>query len=122
MKLANRFDEDDKARLATHKNYCWKCGNNQGCSFHHILGTTTDSILTAILLCHNCHREADNHNVSDKEFQSELLQIAIREILEAGVILKEKDIHFYESQRIMYNINNERQTNISNRGTNTSTS
>jgi len=121
MKLANRFDEDGKARLATHKNYCWKCGSNQGCSFHHIFSTSESSILTAILLCFSCHKWADSFNVSNKEVQSELLQIAIREILEAGVILKEKDIHFYESRRIMYNINNERQTNISNRGTNTST-
>jgi hypothetical protein len=111
MKLANRFQEEDKTRLALHKPYCWKCGSNQGCAFHHIFGTSESSILTAILLCHKCHKWADSFNVSNKEVQSELLQIAIREIVASEIELNKKDIHFYKSNITLYNINNERKTN-----------
>jgi len=65
MILKNRFSEEDKIRYWIDHPYCSICLSNQNCSLHHIDGTTTDSIYSSIMLCHECHAEADGHNQSD---------------------------------------------------------
>jgi hypothetical protein len=106
MKLANRFDDVDKQRVWLDHQYCVKCGSNQICSLHHVTGSkmpNTDSILNSSMLCHIHHKEADGHNVSDKEYQSPLLQYTMRQVLKTNYELTKKDIEFYKSNIDLYN-------------------
>jgi hypothetical protein len=103
MKLANRFDDVDKQRVWLDHQFCSICSSNQICSLHHILGTCSSSILNSIMLCFKHHKEADGHNVSDKEYQSPLLQYTMRQVLKTNYELTKKDIEFYKSNIDLYN-------------------
>lgn len=102
MKLSNRFKDIDKQRVWIGHEYCSICMSNQMCSIHHILGTVSDSILNSVMLCHDHHKEADGHNVSDKEYQAPLLQYTMRQVLKSGYELTKKDIDFYQENKQLY--------------------
>jgi hypothetical protein len=103
MQLKNRFKEEDKFRVWIDHQFCSICNSNQNCSLHHILGTCSDSILNSSMLCHIHHKEADGHNVSDKEYQAPLLQYTMRQVLKTNYELTKKDIEFYKSNIDLYN-------------------
>ena len=105
MQLANRFIEEDKIRVWVDHQYCAICYSNQMCSLHHILGTISDSILGSIMLCHEHHKEAYGHNVSDTEYQAPLLQYTMRQVLKSGYQLTEDDVEFYRQNTMLYNYN-----------------
>ena len=94
MKLKNRFSEEDKIRVWQYHQYCGLCRSNEMCSLHHIIGTKSSSILNSIMLCFKCHKYADGHNVSDKEFQQKLIDYTSRHIKSFDYILKDNDIKF----------------------------
>lgn len=102
MKLANRFKEEDKHRVWEDHKFCAKCGSNQNCSLHHIVGTESDSILNSIMLCYTHHKEADAHNVSDVEFQAPMAQYTIKLALREQYRFVDRDIKFYEEHRNLY--------------------
>lgn len=104
MKLSNRFSEEDKIRVWLDHQFCAICTSNQNCSIHHILGTKSDSILNGIMLCYEHHKEADGHNVSDKEYQSKLLKLTMQQVLKSGYELTKKDIDFYQQNIHLYEL------------------
>lgn len=108
MKLQNRFKDEDKIRVWVDHQFCALCGLNQNCSLHHILGTESNSILNSIMLCYECHKKADGHNVSDLKFQAPLLQYTIRQILKSNYEMTENDIEFYKIHHKHYNYISER--------------
>ena len=109
MILSKRFKEIDKHRVWEDHKFCAKCGSNQNCSLHHILGTVSDSILNSIMLCYEHHKEADGHNVSDKEFQAPLLQYTIKQALKEDYKLKIEDLFFYKTNILLYNYIDDRE-------------
>ena len=106
----NRFNEIDKARMWLDHPYCVLCGSNQQCSLHHILGCKLkihSSILNSIMLCLKCHKNADGHNVSDREFQIPLLIYTLERAVKIDYPLSEHDLEFYNTFLPYYNYNNE---------------
>ena len=103
MRLANRFKEEDKLRVWSQHQYCAICLSNQNCSLHHILGTSSDSILNSIMLCYEHHKEADGHNISDVEYQKPLLQYTIKLALKEGYEFNQNDLEFYKNNKKLYN-------------------
>lgn len=106
MKLSNRFDNTDVMRVWLDHAFCCLCGSNQGCSAHHIMGckrSIDSSVLNSAMLCHDCHKMADGRNVSDTDFQSNLLRITIRQALRSGYVLKKIDLDFYKTNKACYN-------------------
>jgi hypothetical protein len=105
MQLSHRFKEIDKHRVWEDHKFCVLCGSNRGCSLHHVMSCKRDidsSILNSSMLCDRHHREADGHNVSDAEYQSNLLQITIRIVLRSGYTLTKKDIEFFTHHKNLY--------------------
>lgn len=94
MLLKNRFDDEDKHRVWEYHKYCSLCGSNQFCSLHHIKGTSSNSILNSIMLCHKCHLKADGKNVSDKEFQNKCIAYTINQAKRMEYIYKQRDKDF----------------------------
>ena len=105
MQLKNRFKNEDKIRVWSQHQFCALCGSNQNCSLHHILGTSSDSILNSIMLCYSHHKEADGHNVSDTAYQAPLLQYSIKQALKEEYKLIKRDIDFYQQHRHLYSSN-----------------
>ena len=94
MKLSNRFSNVDKMRVWLDHNYCILCSSNNMCSLHHITGCkdpSSSSILNSSMLCHDCHKSADGKNVSNVEFQSDLLGKTMKLILKSGYAFKTKE-------------------------------
>jgi len=102
VKLANRFKDIDKQRIWLDHKFCAICTSNQNCSIHHILGTVSDSILNGIMLCYEHHKEADCHNVSDREYQAPLLQYTMRQVLKQQYELTKKDVDFFSTNKHLY--------------------
>lgn len=94
MKLKNDFDREEIVRLWDFQNWCEVCKSNEMVSYHHIRGRTSSSVMNSIPLCITCHKEADGHNVSDKEFQDKLLKYTKKRADILGYKLKEKDKDF----------------------------
>lgn len=85
MKFNNNFQKYAVNQVWINDPYCAKCSSNQGCAVHHIYGRKGEfnkSIYNGILLCFNCHREADCFNTDEQgdEFRIHLLSIAIKMI------------------------------------------
>lgn len=83
MQLQNRFDDADKQRVWLDHQFCALCGSNQNCSLHHIDGCKHKchaSILNSIMLCYECHKIADGHNVNDEKFKRKLTEKTLRHL------------------------------------------
>ncbi len=60
------------------------------------------SILNSSMLCADHHRYADGHNVSDTEFQAELLKITMIQVLKSGYVFKYLDKEFLMKHKDKY--------------------
>ena len=97
MKLANRFNEEDKIRYWVDHQYCAICKSNQNCSLHHICGTESASIYNSIMLCYRHHREADSHNTNSPlslAFRKNLLNYTFRRVDKEGKVRTVEDEGF----------------------------
>jgi hypothetical protein len=102
MILSNRFNDEDKARVWVYNPYCANCGSNYGVAGHHIYGCkmpNTNSIVNCILLCNDCHREADGQNThqTGNPLRQKYLAIALRQVVKSGHQFTETDKKFLES-------------------------
>ena len=97
MKLRNRFSEEDKIRYWVNHQYCSLCMSNKNCSLHHIDGCKKDchrSIYNSIMLCEDCHREADTHNTDSpisKEYRDNLRAYTAHQIEKIGRVNNKYD-------------------------------
>ena len=109
MKLKNRFKNEDKIRYWIDHPYCHKpgeitiCGSNQGCSLHHIDGTSSGSIFNSIMLCDRHHRIADGHNTdspSSEAYREELRSYTYARIMGIGKKLTQIDKDYLEKHNL----------------------
>lgn len=96
--MANEFSTETR-NLNLYEPYCEKCSSNKNCSLHHIYSRISNSALNAILLCEDCHREADAYNQitgHNREFRQSLLEIRLKNLVKWEYNFKDNDKQFME--------------------------
>lgn len=110
MKLKNRFKEEDKIRYWVDAPYCHfkegalLCMSNQGCSLHHIDGTSSSSIFNSIMLCDHHHKLADTHNTNSPQsaaFRERLRSYTYARIMEIGKTLTPVDKDYLSTHNLI---------------------
>lgn len=97
MRLANRFNDEDKIRVWVNHQFCALCGSNQNCSLHHIDGTSSSSIYNSIMLCYPCHKTADTHNTNSPlstAYRKKMRQIAYNKVKKSDHIDNQNDKNY----------------------------
>lgn len=95
--MAYQFDEETRNLNVFHP-YCRKCNRNTECSLHHIYGRISKSAINSILLCGECHREADRFNritgIKGTPFRKELLKLQLKFLVEQQYRFNDDDKEF----------------------------
>ena len=80
-KETNKFSQWSRSVFRNTQPFCAKCGSNQMCSIHHIYGRCSSALFNGIVLCLECHAEADCFNqptgIKGTSFRRELLRFTL---------------------------------------------
>jgi hypothetical protein len=101
VKLKNEFSINTR-HIFLYVTACFNCGkSSEGLELHHILGRISNSPLNACPLCKFCHESTARNYEKKKEY----LVTTIKFLLANGYEFTEKDILFFNENKLLYKNN-----------------